>query len=67
MQAPTKALEWSKFDALVSTAAKGRVFVLPRKTLVQGKTLARAKAGLKSAAKNVRPRAARRCQTSIVS
>jgi hypothetical protein len=62
----TKALDLLRSDVLASTAARDKVFVLPRKTLALGKMPARVKAGLRSAAKSVLPRAATYCPLKTI-
>jgi hypothetical protein len=62
----TNALDLLRSDVLASTAARDKVFVQPRKTLALGKTPARVKAGLWSAARSVLPRAATYCPLKII-
>src|SRR5712692_3394237 len=59
LQTPAKAPELFKSDVLASIAARDKVFVLRQKMLAQGKTPAKARVGLRSAAKSVLPKAAK--------
>jgi hypothetical protein len=66
VQTLTVVSERCKSDVLESIAAKGKVFAQRQQMPVLGKTPARARGGLRSAAKNVLPRAAKYCPTKII-
>src|SRR5260370_21437337 len=59
VQTSAKTRELFKYGVLASIAARDKVFVLRQKMLAQGKTPAKARVGLRSAAQSVLPKAAK--------